>query len=230
MGEVLKVMDRFDESITVPKENVNFLSEFQTSPPRDHLKPINVVQPEGVSFSFVNGCLTWHDWSLVVGFNNREALTLHDISFNGRPVCYRATISEMVVPYGSPDEMHARKNVFDIGEIGFGKLTNPLKLGCDCLGTIQYLDCYCADTNGDPMKIEKGICIHEEDHGLLWKHYSFKDNTQEMRRARRLVISSISTVGNYDYASYWYLYLDGEIEYEMKATGVNNTCGCKPGE
>ena len=134
----------------------------------------------------------------------------------------------MVVPYGSPNKTHARKNVFDIGEYGIGKLANSLELGCDCLGSIYYMDCWIADTSGNPMKIKNGICIHEEDHGLLWKHYDFRLDSTEVRRGRRLVISSISTVGNYDYASYWYLYLDGEIEFEMKATGVINTVGAYP--
>ena len=230
-GEVLRVMDTFEEApVPVPQACHNYLPDLKPFPVRDHLKPIDIVQPEGVSFEFKDGRLHWHDFSLVIGFNVREGLTLHDIAFSNRPICYRASICEMVVPYGDPSSAHARKNVFDIGEIGFGKLTNPLKLGCDCLGTIQYLDCWLADTEGNPMKIENGICIHEEDHGMLWKHYDFKAQTVENRRARRLVISSISTVGNYDYASYWYLYLDGEIEFEMKATGVNNTCACVPGE
>ena len=42
------------------------------------------------------------------------------------------------------------------------------------------------------------------------------------------MISSISTIGNYEYASYWYLHQDGRIEYEMKATGIINTAGCVP--
>ena len=34
------------------------------------------------------------------------------------------------------------------------------------------------------------------------------------------MISFFTTVGNYDYGFYWYLYLDGTIELEVKATGV----------
>ena len=67
-----------------------------------------------------------------------------------------------------------------------------------------------ADTNGNPMKIDSGICIHEEDSGILWKHHCHILKATEVRRARRLVISSVATVGNYDYASYWYFYLDGK--------------------
>jgi primary-amine oxidase len=44
------------------------------------------------------------------------------------------------------------------------------------------------------------------------------------------VISSISTIGNYEYGSYWYLHQDGRIEYEMKATGIINTAACHPGQ
>lgn len=212
----------------VPKQDVNYDSQFQEKT-RTDLKQIDVVQPDGVTFAMEGNRINWHEWSILIGFNAREGLTLHDISYSGRPVCYRASMAEMVVPYGSPDIQHARKSVFDIGEYGIGKLANSLKLGCDCLGAIHYLDCWISDVNGDPMKIDNGICIHEEDYGILWKHWDFRTDKTEVRRARRLVISFIATVGNYEYGSYWYFYLDGEIEFEMKATGIINTVGCEPG-
>ena len=64
------------------------------------------------------------------------------------------------------------------------------------------------------------ICMHEEDFGVLWKHTDLFTGSAETRRQRRLVISFFVTVGNYDYGFYWYLYLDGTIELEVKATGV----------
>ena len=62
--------------------------------------------------------------------------------------------------------------------------------------------------------------MHEEDFGVLWKHTDLFTGSQETRRQRRLVVSFFATVGNYDYGFYWYLYLDGTIELEVKATGV----------
>lgn len=215
--------------LPVPQQDFNYDREFQGKT-RDDLKPIDIVQPDGVSFQMDGRTISWHDWSVLIGFNAREAMTLHNISFTGRPVCYRASIAEMVVPYGSPDNAHFRKNVFDIGEYGLGKLTNALTLGCDCLGAIHYLDCWVSDINGNPMVMKNAICIHEEDTGILWKHWDFRTERTEVRRGRRLVISSISTVGNYEYGSYWYFYLDGTIEFEMKATGIINTVGCLPGQ
>ena len=44
------------------------------------------------------------------------------------------------------------------------------------------------------------------------------------------MISSISTVGNYEYGFFWYLYQDGSIEFEVKLTGVLSTGAYRPGE
>jgi primary-amine oxidase len=174
--------------------------------------------------------IRWDRWSLVIGFNAREAITLHDIRYDGRSVANRLSLVEMVVPYGTPAPGHARKNVFDIGEYGLGKLANSLKLGCDCLGHIAYLDANLNTMTGEIFTIENAICIHEEDAGVAWKHWDFRTDRAEIRRGRRLVISCICTVGNYEYASYWYFRQDGAIEFEMKATGIINTAACLPGQ
>ena len=62
--------------------------------------------------------------------------------------------------------------------------------------------------------------MHEEDYGILWKHHDLQGGTDEVRRSRRLVVSLIATVGNYEYGFYWYLYLDGNIQLEVKLTGI----------
>lgn len=217
--------------VPVPRAEHNYDPTLRAgSPVRDDLRPIDITQPEGVSFQISDNRITWHDWSLLIGFNARESLTLHDVNYHDRGVLYRASLAEMVVPYGSPDNGHYRKNVFDIGEYGIGKLTNSLELGCDCLGAIAYLDTWLSDIDGEPMCMPNAVCIHEEDYGILWKHWDFRSDHTEVRRARRLVVSSIATVGNYEYGMYWYFYLDGTIEYEVKATGIINTAACTPGE
>lgn len=84
--------------------------------------------------------------------------------------------------------------------------------------------------DGGVVTIEKGICIHEEDTGVLWKHWDFRVDRTEVRRGRRLVISCINTVGNYEYGQYWYFDQAGQIECEVKATGIVDTMACDPGE
>ena len=226
-SKVLRVDDH--GALPIPMAEFNYESQFREGF-RAPLKPLDVVQPEGPSFVLDGHSITWDQWSLVIGFNAREAITLHEVRYAGRPVVHRASLVEMVVPYGTPAKGHARKNVFDIGEYGLGKLANSLKLGCDCLGHIAYLDAHLNTMTGDVLTIEKAICIHEEDAGILWKHWDFRTERTEIRRGRKLVISCICTVGNYEYASYWYFKQDGSIEFEMKATGIINTAACLPGK
>ena len=65
---------------------------------------------------------------------------------------------------------------------------------------------------------------------MLWRHIEWRDGSGEVRRSRRLVISSFSAIGNYDYGFFWYLYQDGTIEFEVKLTGVLSTGAVAPGE
>ncbi len=146
-----------------------------------------------------------------------------------RTVVHRASVSEMVVPYGDPGPLHGWKNAFDAGEWGLGRMTQGLTLGCDCLGEIHYFDATLASENGDPYTVENAICLHEEDYGILWKHVDLFSGTSEVRRSRRLVVNTIATVGNYEYAFCWYLYLDGNIQLEVKLTGIVSPMAIEPG-
>jgi primary-amine oxidase len=191
---------------------------------RTDIKPLEIVQPEGPSFT-VNGYeVSWQKWNLVIGFNPREGLTLHQLNYNDRgekrSILYRASLSEMVVPYGDPTATQKRKNAFDTGEYGMGTCANSLELGCDCLGYIKYFDANMTDSKGNLLTIKNAICMHEEDYGILWKHTDRRIGTPEVRRSRRLVISSVSTVENYEYGFFWYLYQDGNIQLEIKLTGI----------
>ena len=191
---------------------------------REGIMPLDIIQPEGPSFK-VNGYqVSWQNWDFVIGFNAREGLTLHNLTYDDqgekRSILYRVSLSEMVVPYGDPTPTQARKNAFDSGEYGMGTCANSLELGCDCVGHIKYFDGNMTDSKGNLLTIKNAICMHEEDFGILWKHTDRRLGIPEVRRSRRLVISSVSTVENYEYGFFWYLYQDGNIQLEIKLTGI----------
>ena len=123
----------------------------------------------GRSRSRATGC-GWAKWDLRIGFNEREGLTLHQVAFDGRPIVYRASVAEMVVPYADPSPVRFWQNYFDNGEYMLARGADSLQLGCDCLGDIAYLDAVIADDLGAPKTIQNAICMHEEDYGVLWKH------------------------------------------------------------
>jgi primary-amine oxidase len=204
----------------VPATSGNFDDPEVQGAPLDSLKPIEITQPEGRSFTVEDGRVRWGKWDLRIGFNEREGLTLHQIAFDGRPICYRASIAEMVVPYADPAPTRFWQNYFDCGEYMFARYADSLQLGCDCLGDIHYVDAVIADDLGAPKTITNAICMHEEDTGVAWKHSDMFTGAREVRRQRRLVISFFTPIGNYDYGFFWYLYLDGTIQLEVKATGI----------
>ncbi|MEM7343043.1 MAG: primary-amine oxidase [Chloroflexota bacterium] len=223
--KVLRIEDH--ELLPVPMERADYEAKHIPTMRQD-IKPLDITQTEGVSFE-VNGWeVSWQRWRFRVGFNHQEGLVLYKVGYEDqgelRPIINRAAMAEMTVPYGDSSVTQYRKNFFDAGEYGMGGMTASLELGCDCLGDIYYFDGYTCDTKGEPVLIKNAICLHEEDIGILWKHHD------EVRRSRRLVISFISTVGNYDYGFYWHFYQDGTIKFEIKLTGIVATAAVHSGQ
>ena len=161
-------------------------------------------------------------------------MVLSNITFNDhgniRPVFWRLSLAEMVVPYGNPEHPHQRKHAFDLGEYGGGYMTNSLALGCDCKGAIHYMDAAFINKAGEPQTIKNAICIHEEDGGILFKHTDFRDDSCTVTRARKLVISHVFTAANYEYCVYWILHQDGVVQLDIKLTGILNTYALGPNE
>ncbi len=206
-----------------PVVNAEYVPGAWAGTQRTDLKPLAIVQPEGVSFTIEGTELTWQNWTMRLGFNHREGPVLHQVSYDDhgtqRDVAYRMSFAEMVVPYRDASFDHYRRTAFDIGEWGLGFMTTSLELGCDCLGEIRYVDAVLHDTTGEPYTIKNAICLHEEDNAVLWKHVDH-DLGAEVRRMRRMVVSCHATVANYEYLVYWRFYEDGNIECEVRATGI----------
>ncbi|RDW58308.1 amine oxidase-5 [Coleophoma crateriformis] len=225
------------ERTAIPIAEHNYLPEFISDQYRhDLLKPVEITQPKGVSFTMNGNVISWCGFSMHIGFNYREGIVLSDVCIDDpyekrkRPIFNRISVAEMVVPYGEPGAPHHKKHAFDVGEYGTGFMTNSLKLGCDCKGAIQYLDGVVSTSQGEAAVIQNAICIHEEDNGLLFKHTDFRDGKVISARARKLIISQILTAANYEYALYHIFHLDGTYQFEVKLTGMLNTYCLHPSE
>jgi primary-amine oxidase len=219
---LLELEDSFEDGAEVPDVMGEYLPGLLPMRLR-HVTPLEITQPEGVGFTLDGHQLSWQNWQLRLGFNHREGLVLHRVAFADggrlRSVAHRLSFAEMVVPYRDASPDHYRRTAFDIGEWGLGFMTTSLSLGCDCLGEITYLDAVVHDSRGESRTIPNAICVHEEDSGVGWKHVDERAGV-EVRRARRLVVSFHVTVANYEYLVYWRFYQDGNIECEVRATGI----------
>ena len=129
----------------------------------------------------------------------------------------------MNIPYADPRSPFHRKAAFDLGDVGAGIMANNLKLGCDCLGSIYYIDSVISDSKGNPDDRPNAICVHEQDAGLLWKHTNYRTGRAAVVRNRELVIQSIITVANYEYILAFIFNQAGEVTYEVRATGIVST-------
>ncbi|KAI7507710.1 putative copper amine oxidase [Hortaea werneckii] len=208
-----------------PKPANEYIPEAQSL--RTDLKPLNVVQPEGASFSVTqqgtSSIVEWQKWSFRVGFNQREGMVLYDVRYDGRSLFYRLSLSDMNIPYADPRHPFHKKSAFDLGDAGAGVMANNLKLGCDCLGSIHYLSAVLSDDKGEPMDMPNVVCIHEQDGGIGWKHTNYRTGRAAVVRNRELVLQSIITVANYEYILAFQFNQAGEVDYEVRATGILST-------
>lgn len=150
-------------------------------------------------------------------------LKLFQVRYAGRSIFYRLALSDMIIPYGDPRAPFHKKAAFDLGDAGAGAMANNLKLGCDCLGSIHYLDAVLATARGEPMPMENVVCVHEQDAGIGWKHTNYRTGKAAVVRSRELVIQSIITVANYEYIMAFMFNQAGELTYEVRATGIVST-------
>lgn len=198
-------------------------------PLRQAPKPLVISQPQGPSFEVRGHDVAWQNWRFHFGLDPREGLVLHRVRYvdgaRERSILYRASLSEMVVPYGDPESNWAWRSAFDVGEYGIGRLASPIVRGADAPENAVFFDFPVATDAGSVQTLRNAAALFERDGGMLWKHYDIDRDYNESRRGRQLVLMFIATVGNYDYALNWIFHQDGTLEFRADLTGIMLTKG-----
>ncbi len=180
--------------------------------------PLEITQPDGVSYSIVDGEVRWQKWRFRYALHPREGLVLYTVGYEDggrvRPVMYRGSLAEMVVPYGDPSGAWFFRNTFDVGELGLGMLASSLEPGVDCPQNCKVFDAVVAGDSGEPRTITGAVALYEQDTRILWKH------ANETRRARDLVLEYLTEAGNYEYGFEWVFHQDGTLEVKVLLTGI----------
>ncbi|HKQ07620.1 MAG TPA: primary-amine oxidase [Blastocatellia bacterium] len=195
---------------------------------REAPKPLQIVQPQGASFEVNGSEVRWQKWRFRFSMTPREGLVLHTVGYEDegrvRPILYRASLAEMVVPYGDPQAGWFFRNAFDEGEYGIGRLALSLEPQTDTPDNAVTFDAvFPGETGGGVLPVKRAVALYERDGGVLWKHAdysSFPFMHNESRRARDLVLAWFANVGNYEYGFNWIFHQDGSLEMEVQLTGI----------
>jgi primary-amine oxidase len=224
-GTILDLLDT-GRDVPVPREPGELGPLFNT-PLRLLPAPLSITQTSGPGFRLENGEVRWEKWRFRFALHPREGLVLYTVGYEDggrvRPILYRGSLSEMVVPYGDPSGGWFFRNSFDAGELGLGLNASQLRAGADCPQNCTLYDAVVSDAEGRPVALPRAIALYERDGGIAWKH------DDETRRARDLVLGFVSTVGNYDYAFDWIFHQDGSLEMHVGLTGVMAAKAILPG-
>ena len=219
-----KILDvlNIDRDAPVSRENSSLSPRFLRPAPA----PLEITQPDGPGFRIDDGEVRWQKWRFRYALHPREGVVLYTVGYEDggkvRPVMYRGSLSEMVVPYGDPGAGWFFRNSFDAGELGLGATASPLRAGVDCPANCTVFDAVVAGSSGEPRTIP-AVALYERDAGIAWKHAG---NT---RRARELVLSYWSQPGNYEYGFDWVFHQDGTLEMRVQLTGIMAAKGVASG-
>ena len=224
-----KKVFKFTDTGVVPRPKSATAPSREDDHPREALKRLQVIQPDGTSFRVQNNEVNWQNWRFRFAMNSREGLVLYTVGYEDRgklrSILYRGSLSEMVVPYADPSEAWYFRNAFDEGEDSMGRYANSLEPEVDAPSNATFFDAALADETGVPLVVPRAVALYEKDGGLLWKHFDRDNNHNNSRRSRELVLSWIATVGNYDYGFNWIFHQDGTLEMRVLLTGIMETKG-----
>jgi primary-amine oxidase len=212
-------LTQFEDKGADATANARKSANAPSSGTRSELRRLQTVQPDGPSFRRQGSEVRWQNWRLHYGVHPRRGLELYDVAYEdagrARTILYRASVSEMIAPYGDPSfGSWYPQDEGDYGMVSYGR--NSVIPLDDAPANAVFAGAAIADDRGNPIEIPRAVAIYERDGGLLWRH------GLQARRARKLVLTAYSTIDNYDYAFNWILGQDGTIEVEVMLTGMMN--------
>ena len=226
--DTLELIDVEDEHIyPVPMDDGNYGEKF-VDEWRDDIKPLAITQPEGPSFRRGEGELA--EVELRYRLHPREGLTLHHIRYNDeghdRPILYRALLAEMVVPYGDP-ATHGARTPSTWASTAWACARTPSSSAATA-SERSTTSTPPVSARGPTRATTRSVCTKRTSASSGSTTTDAPTGpSPPVPPAGDLVIS---TVENYEYGFFWYFYQDGNIEFEVKLTGIVQTGALHDGE
>ncbi len=218
--KILSVIDKY--IVPVPTSPLSYDSDTDHEMPA----PSESVHQSSDSSIIANGFqVKWQNWKLQWSLDPVHGLQLYHIRYvadgEERLLIYKISLSEVFVPYGSTGETWRFRSAFDASEYGIGKHVAPLMLGRDVPTNAQLFSCSLVDeSTGNVEEIEGCVGMYERDVLPVYTHYDKANNYHEGVTGTEMVITFMSTIGNYDYMFQYIFSMDGNIMVHLMASGI----------
>jgi len=144
-------------------------------------------------------------------------------------VLYRASMCDMVCPYGDPHPQHFRKERLRLRRVWDRPVANSLALGCDCLGEIRYLTPH----GHEPRRRlydQNAICLPRGGLRNPLEAHGLRTTRRRCVGTGGFVVSSSRQSATTSTAFLLVFQQDGMIQFEVKLTGIMHTGALPPGE
>ncbi|MET0405792.1 MAG: primary-amine oxidase [Cystobacter sp.] len=219
--EVVELTDRGD--IPIPPGEGAY-DERSVGPLRPRPRPLLYSRPEGDNITLTGNEVRWQNWRFRVDAHPREGAVLQGVTYTDqgreRKVLHRLSLSEMVVPYGDPEDTWSWRSAFDVGEYGFAGRASPLEPGGEVPADARFLPAVYVDPFGQVQETPRALSVYERDGGVLWKHYDPEAKHNEVRRGLELVVAFSVVIENYDYLLQYVFKQDGSMQVDVLLTGI----------
>jgi primary-amine oxidase len=224
-GQVLDVLDR--ETVEMPPVPEGYGD--QLPKPEKETKPIAMLAPGGLNIELDGNLeIKWNRWAMHARADKRAGVILSLVRFDDgkklRDIAYQMNVSEMFVPYMSPDPTWSYRTFMDAGEFGLGYLISSLRPNVDCPPNAIFTDLTFPNDVGGTYTRPQALCIFERASGdPAWRHYSSGQKKVQGIPQVDLVVRHIPTLGNYDYVVDYVFSPQGNITLRVGATGFDAT-------
>jgi len=231
---VLKIEDQPGPSLGVPVPADIFDQAVLGS--KVPVTDLTVEPPSASAVTLDGNHVHWLNWDFRFSFNQREGLVLHQIAFDDagtlRSICYRAAVSEMLVPYSDPSSEWIWREFFDAGEYGLGAVAVNGRPGKELPNNALTLDAVLPSAELKTLVEPNRVFFYEREAGALFAHVQDADEKDVHGRRRRhtcahiyarakeLVVGYLTNVGNYDYVFQWIFRQDGSFGFEAELQGL----------
>lgn len=207
-GVALEILDTGAKPLPRP-------AEFETTGKRSSARAFQMAAADQT--------IGWEGWTFHWRIDPRVGLVISTAAFDGRPVLYQGSLSEVFVPYMDADPEWNWRTFLDAGEYGFGRMSTELQAGIDCPEGARFFDATVAwPGDGRPQTLNDAVCVFERDaNEALWRHMEELTNTRAGRARFDLVLRQTAELGLYSYTVDWVFGAGGDITVEVIANGID---------